>query len=476
MTHPRNLVVLLLLVLSVTVASAPAQAQAQAAEPESAARARGRRMLTEALGSNGAYRLVEGLCEAAPRRFAGTPAAAAAVEWGRQEMERIGLSNVRLEPVTVPRWVRGKVCDVAALAAGGGRVPLRALALGGSVGTPPEGLEAPVVEVDHLDTLKREIAAGSDRFRDRIVFINQAWDATKVSSFESYGEAVQQRVHGASEAAKGGALAVLIRSVTSAPDDAPHTGAMRYQADVPRIPTAALSVVGAERLHALLAEGAVRLRLAMDCRMLPDAPSANVVGEIPGRELPEEIVLIGGHLDAWDVGEGAHDDGAGIAHVLEAARLILASGEAPRRTIRVVLFMNEEWGLSGALAYAAQHADAIDQHVLALESDSGGFAPLGIGVNGEATKAALAPVTDVLEALGLGRLLDGGGGADISPLMAQGVPGVALRVVNDRYFDYHHSEKDTPDKVNPRELARGAATVAILALGVADLEEAPPRE
>lgn len=426
-------------------------------------------MVKEAIRSRESHRLLASLCRSAPRRLSGSPGAAAAVEWARQEMTALGLQNVRLDPVSAPRWVRGSLCRVRVLEPGyAGHPPLAAVALGGSVPTAEGGLAAEVVEVRHSRHL-REL--GREGLTGRIVFFNQPFDDTLPDTFKGYAATVWQRTLGAVEAAKRGAVGVLIRSVTSMPDDVPHTGSMRYKEGVPKIPAAALSVQAAERLSDLLDAGAVRVHMEMDCRTLDPVSSANVVGEIPGREQPGEIVLIGAHLDAWDVGQGAHDDGAGVSHVLEAARLIMKSGPPPRRTVRVVLFMNEENGLAGGRAYASWYRETLDQHVLALESDRGGFAPRGFGVTpSEGYIQALKPVEAVLVKHQLGRVVAGGGGADISPLKAAGVPVMELKVQSDRYFDFHHSAKDVLEAVHPRELARGSAAVAVMAYAVAEME------
>ena len=448
---------------------APALAQKAEIEKPSALQKRGRRMLREAIASRRSHALLASLLETAPGRLSGSPSAARAVAWGRKTMTELGLENVRLEKVMVPRWVRGETCEVTLLHPDGGGEKLAAVALGGSIGTGDGSVEGEVVEVKSLKALRN---LGKKGVTGKIVLWNQPFDDAQTSTFQGYGGAVWQRTIGAVEAGMRGARAVLVRSVTSMPDDVPHTGAMRYKEGVPKIPAAAVSVVAAERLAAALASGRrVRVRMRMDCRTLPDVESANVIGEIRGSVHPEEIVLIGAHLDSWDVCPGAHDDGAGVAHVLEAARLILSSGPRPRRTIRVVLFINEENGLRGGRAYARDHAAEIPSHVLAIETDSGGFAPLGFAVTpARRCLPLLTSIGETLEHLALGHLMGGGGGADISPLRNAGVPVMGLRVVTDRYFDYHHSAKDTLDKVHPRELARGAAAVAIMALGVADME------
>jgi hypothetical protein len=288
---------------------------------------------------------------------------------------------------------------------------------------------------------------------------------------------VDQRGQGAIEAARHGGVGAIVRSMTTRLDDIPHTGAMRYAADVPRVPAAAVSTLGAERLASLLARGPVRVRLELDSRWLSDAPSADVVGEIVGRELPDEVIVLGGHLDCWDVGQGANDDGGGCCQALEALRLLRALELKPRRTIRCVLFMNEENGGRGAAAYRDSVADALDRHVLAIESDGGVGTPRGFGAKctpeGLATLRAIAAL---MEPAGCGELREGGGGADIDPLNEAGrVPVMSLRADGQHYFDLHHSARDTIETVWPREINLGAAAMAAMAYVVAELEQPLPR-
>jgi Zn-dependent M28 family amino/carboxypeptidase len=430
-------------------------------------------MLHLALRERGSYKTLAELVAVAPKRLSGSPGAAAAVEWGRQAMEGLGLDAIRLEPCIVPRWVRGDTCEVWAIAPTE-RVLLASTALGGSIATPPDGIEAPVMEVTTFGQLR----SLGERARGAIVLFNRPFDLTLRNTFTAYSRAAPQRSVGAVEAAKAGGVAALVRSLTSMPDDHPHTGAMNYEDGVTRVPAAALSVVAADRLHDLIERhgDALRVRVVMNCENLDPVPSANVVGEIRGREFPDEIVLIGAHLDAWDLAEGAQDDGAGIAQCLEAARLILATGERPRRTIRVVLYMNEENGLAGGRAYAETHKDSLHRHVVAIETDSGSGPPRGFGVSGGREMIeALAPVAALLGRYQLGGIEPGGGGADISTLAPAGVPLMGLRPAEDRYFDVHHSARDTLDQVHPREISLGAAALAICALTIADMDTPLPR-
>ncbi|MDH5589550.1 MAG: M20/M25/M40 family metallo-hydrolase, partial [Gemmatimonadota bacterium] len=291
----------------------------------------------------------------------------------------------------------------------------------------------------------------------------------------NYGETVQYRGNGAVWAAQAGAVASLVRSVGPASLQTPHTGGMRYDPDVPRIPHAALTVEDAQMLHRMQERGErIEVHLSMEAQTLPDAPSRNVVAEIVGSEFPDEVVVLGGHSDSWDVGQGAMDDGGGIVVAWEAVRLMKALGLRPRRTVRVVLWTNEENGLRGGTRYAEDHAD--ERHVLAMESDGGVFKPAGFGFTGsDRAYEMVREVGRLLDGIGSGTITRGGGGADIGPLMRTGVPGMGLSVDGTKYFWYHHTDADTIDKLDPDEVALCVATMAVMAYVVADLPEALPR-
>jgi len=427
-------------------------------------------LLEEGLARGQAFELLGQLCEAAPHRLAGSSGAVRAVAWSEAAMRRLGFENVRLEPCLVPRWERGDVEELVVVkpeAHAGEK--LAVLALGGSVGTPEGGLEADVLAVTSFE----ELEARSAEARGKLVLFARPMDPAEVQPFAAYGGAVSQRSRGADEASRAGAVGALVRSLTFTLDDEPHTGALNYGGSVEPVPGAALSTLAAERVGAWLAAGeTVRLRLSLSCQRFDDVASHNVVGEIVGRERPEEIVLMGAHLDAWDIGQGAHDDGAGCAHVLEAGRLLRAATSlgAPRRTIRAVLFMNEENGLRGALAYRDAHHAELDRHVLAIESDRGGFLPLGY-----ATDAA-GGALDVLREVWGGAESDRGGGADISVLAEFGVPLAGLYPNPQRYFEYHHSRHDVLFAVGARELELGAIALASMAWLAADYHGEWPRE
>lgn len=432
------------------------------------------RIVREALSHGRAYALLETLCTVAPHRLAGSSGAAEAVRWAKDEMARAGLENVHLEECRVPHWERGEVASLSVVEPADVRdTKLPIVALGGSVGTSPDGVRGEIVEVKSFDELAKLGAA----VKDKIVFFNRPMDPTLLDTFEAYGRAVDQRARGALEAGKLGAVAAIVRSMTNRIDDFPHTGSMRYGTEGPRIPAAAVSTAGAERLAAILQHGAHPiLSLKLDCRELPDAVSSNVVGELRGSRAPDEIVLAGAHLDAWDVGQGANDDGAGCVQCIEALRLVRVLDLRPKRTLRVVLFMNEENGLKGAQAYHDAHAAELGRHVLALESDRGSFAPRGFQTNASPeAMAMLRPIVAAFAATGGSMLASGGGGADTTPLEHDGVTVMEYVPDPQRYFDVHHCQRDTLDSVNPRELELGAALIAAMIQGVADLDEPLPR-
>ena len=452
---------------------APSRGELAAGRVAAADRELADRIVTEALVRGQAYDHLADLVDAAPHRLSGSPGAAAAVEWARQKMEDIGFDDVRLEPCMVPHWERGEIASVRLTApASVAGLELPSIALGGSVPTPIGGIEGEILRVESVEALARV----GDAARGKIVYFARPFASHLRMTFDGYGATVDQRSRGPVAAAKAGAVAVVIRSVGSELDDYPHTGNTNYAEGVPRIPAASISTRAAERLDAWLERGSVRLNLELDCQWHEDAPSFNVVGDYIGKQTPEEIVLLGAHLDGWDVGHGAHDDGAGCAHVLEAVRLLRALDLRPRRTIRVVLYMNEENGLRGARAYREAHAEELGRHVLALESDRGGFTPRGFTTNANArTLEILRDAAAPLAPIGAGEVSPGGGGADISVLAASGVPLVGFLPDGARYFDYHHTASDTLDKVSPREINAGAGAIAVLAHAIADASEAPPR-
>jgi carboxypeptidase Q len=417
-----------------------------------------------ALADNKAIEILRSLVAAAPKRLAGSPGMIAAEQWAMETMREIGFDDVRAEPVMVPNWRRG--VETGAVVSPS-TMPLRITALGGSIATPPDGIEAEVVEVRSFEQLQAMGAAA----KGKVVFFNRPMPRIFRRTGRAYGQAVPQRSNGAVEAAKVGGVFALVRSVTTAIDGYPHTGAMSYQDGVDKVPAACVSTEDADALAKMLAAGPVRVRVKLGCQTLPDVEGHNIVGDYRGSQLPDEVVVIGGHLDAWDLGTGAQDDGAGCAHCLEAIRLLKAMGCRPKRTIRVVLFANEENGLRGARAYAAAHEHEIKDHVAAIETDGGGFTPQGFScsLTGDAA-AAIERLFAPLDRIRAGLFLSGAGsgGADISVLHARGVPCFGLWVDGQRYFDYHHTAVDDLPSVNERELALGAAVVAYAASTLAD--------
>ncbi|MFC6997597.1 M20/M25/M40 family metallo-hydrolase [Rufibacter roseus] len=422
-----------------------------------------RKLYNIALTQGNSYEQLRYLTQNIGARLSGSPQAAAAVEWSRQEMEKMGLDRVYLQEVMVPHWVRG---DKEYAAIVNSRItPARevnVLALGGSVATPANGLTAEVVEVQGIDELKK---LGKKKVQGKIVFFNRPFDQTHIVTGRAYGGAVDQRSSGPSEAGKLGAVGVVVRSMASNTDDFPHTGGLRYADDAPRIPAVAISTKGADLLSSLLKEDEkLRFHMRLNPQWLPDVLSYNVIGEIKGSEKPDEIIVVGGHLDSWDIGEGAHDDGTGVVQSMEVLRLLKQMGYKPKRTIRAVMFMNEENGLRGGTKYAEVAKQRGEKHIAAIESDAGGFTPRGFGITApnEPTFQKLFAWKPLLAPYGLHDIERGGGGADIGPLKDDRVALIGFRPDSQRYFDIHHTANDTFDKVNKRELELGGASMAAL--------------
>lgn len=417
-----------------------------------------RRIYDAALVDNPSYEHLRELTTSFPGRLAHTKNYQGAAAWTESLLKALGCDRTELQPVMVPAWERGATESVEFTTSTGTR-PLTAVALGGSVPTPSEGLTAPVVEVRSLEDLTTADVQG------KIVFFNGAMNPRHINPGLAYGEAGRQRNQGPAAAAKRGAVGVVVRSLTHRLDDVPHTGATTYLPDVPRIPAAALSTLAADKLSAALkAEPSLRVTLRIHSRWLPDAPSANVIGEIRGSEFPDKVILVGGHLDSWDITPGAHDDGAGVIQSIDVLRILKAIGYTPKHTIRCVLFSNEENGLRGALKYAEVAGEKKEVHVLALESDGGGFSARGFNIGNAAGDAHLkaARFKPLFEPYGVHLFQAGRGGADVGPLMAKGNTVAGLIPEAQRYFDIHHTREDTIDKVNQRELELGAAAMAAL--------------
>ena len=420
------------------------------------------RIIAAALADSSAYRRLAELTDRFGHRFSGSESLERAIDWILEKMRTDGLENVRGEPVTVPRWVRG--AERAELVEPIKRA-LPMLGLGGSIATPPGGITAEVLVVNSFEDLERRATDA----RGRIVLFDVP--------FTTYGQTVQYRRNGAMAAGRHGAVASLIRSITPYSMKTPHTGSMAYDTVIPRIPHAALTVEDAMLLHRMQDRGQRPVvKLEMSAQLLPSGQSRNVVAEMVGRERPDEVVVLGGHIDSWDVGTGAMDDGGGSVVAWEALRLLARLGLRPRRTLRVVLWTNEENGLAGGNAYRDAHQNELDRHVLAIESDAGVFAPRGFGFTGsDSAYRVMRWVGSLLKSVGSDSIARGGGGADIGPLMQRGVPGAGLVVDGTRYFWYHHTDADTIDKLDPAEMARCVATLAVMIYVVADLDYRLPR-
>jgi carboxypeptidase Q len=434
------------------LAAAPAAAQ-------DAYRAHADSLIRAATRDSAAWNRMAELVDTFGPRFSGTPELERAIDWVVEQMKRDGLENVHTEPVMVPRWVRGQESATLLHPRAAG---LHMLGLGGSVGTP--GIEAEVLVVGSFAELTRRAAEA----RGKIVLFDVP--------FTEYRETVQYRARGAVEAARVGAVAALIRSVGPFGMQTPHTGSLRYNDSIPRIPGAALSMEDAMMLRRMQDRGQrPRVRLRMGAQTLPDVQSRNVVAEIRGRERPEEVVVIGGHIDSWDVTPGAMDDAGGCVAAWEAVRLMKALGLRPRRTVRVVLWTNEENGIRGGNAYRDAHRAELPNHVLAIESDAGVFAPRGFSITAtDPAFEAVRAIGRLLAPIGADSVGRGGGGADIGPIMALGVPGMGLEVDGTRYFWYHHTAADTPDKLDPRDMARSVAAMAVMAYVAAEMPERIP--
>ena len=430
-------------------------------------RAASDRLIDAALGDSAAHERLSALTDRFGHRMSGSESLERALDWIVTEMKRDGLENVHTEPVTVTHWVRGT--EFAELVSPR-RMPLRMLGLGRSVGTPPAGITAPVLVVRSFAELRARAADA----RGRIVVFNHPFDTT-LHPFTAYGQAVQYRAAGADSATAYGAVAVLVRSVTPRSFRTPHTGGMAY-ADTgrrgPRIPAAAITVEDAKMMQRMQERGErIVVTLKMDARTLPPAQSRNVIAEIRGSERPDEVIVLGGHIDSWDVGQGAMDDAGGSVAAWEAVRLIKELGVRPKRTVRVVLWTNEEIGLAGALAYRDAHRAELDKHIAAMESDNGVFRPYGLVFGGtEAGMAIIRQISPLLRRIGADSVQSGGPQADVSPIFALGVPSLALNVDASRYFWYHHTEADTADKIDPLDMARCVAAMAVVANTLANMD------
>ena len=408
------------------------------------------------------YPWLEYLSNTIGSRLSGSTGAEKAVLYTKAQLETLGLDKVYLQEVMVPKWVRGEK-EIAYLQLGKQKINFQICALGGSVATPKKGVQAGIIEVKSLEELK---ALGAAKVKDKIIFFNRPMDPEYVETFKAYGSCVDQRSSGAREAGLLGAKAVIIRSMNLRLDDLPHTGSTNY-GDIQvaqRIPAAAISTIGAELLSKTLRENPnSTLFFKQSCQTFADVLSYNVVGEIKGSEHPDRIMVVGGHLDSWDLGDGSHDDGAGVVQSMEVLNIFKNIGYKPKNTLRVVLFMNEENGVRGGKEYEIQSNKNNENHIFALESDSGGFSPRGFTIDAdELNFNKISSWSTLFEPYLIHRFVKGHSGVDIGPLQSKHIVKVGLQPDSQRYFDYHHAANDTFDAVNKRELELGAATMASL--------------
>ena len=420
-----------------------------------------KKIFDEALSSNVAYNNLNYLCTKIGGRICGSPQAAKAVDWSKQVMQGMGLDSVYLQELKVHNWKRGNKELANVTSSVYGTKVLSICALGESTGTDDKGILAEVVEVKSMEELK---TLGEAKVKGKIVFFNRPMDPTCYNTFQAYGGAADQRVNGASEASKYGAIGVIVRSLTMANDDFPHTGIMRYKDVKDSIPAVAMSTKGADELSTWLkGDPKLKLHIISNCKFNPEVTSYNVVGEIKGSKYPDQIIVVGGHLDAWDIGQGAQDDGGGAMQSMEVLRLYKALGIKPEHTIRAVMFMDEEVAQRGGKKYAELARKNKEKHIAAIESDRGVLFPTGFSFDtGQDTINKIMQYKKYFEAYGIHNFEKGGSGVDIGPLRGMGFPLIGLVTESQRYFDYHHSPADTFNSVNRREMQLGSAAMAAL--------------
>ena len=422
-----------------------------------------RTIYDNSLTNGKSYQWLDYLSNQIGGRLSGSLNAEKAVYWTKSELEKIGLDKVWLQPVMVPKWVRGNPEFAYIETAPGKTTNVNICALGGSIATPASGLKANIIEVKDFDDLER---LGKSNIEGKIVFYNRPMDETLIDTFKSYGGCVNQRYEGAVHASKYGAVGVIVRSMNLVLDDLPHTGSMTY-GDIPvdnRIPSAAISTNDAELLSTMLKlDNDIKFYFKQNCKQFKDVLSYNVIGELTGSEFPDEYIVVGGHLDSWDLGDGSHDDGAGCVQSMDVIRLLKLSGITPKRTIRVVLFMNEENGTRGAKKYAEESFAKGENHIFALESDAGGFSPRGFYFDTDQKNFnQILTWKDLFKPYLIHFFELGGSGADVGPLKTPNNVLSGLKPDSQRYFDHHHSSSDTFDAINKRELELGAATITSL--------------
>ena len=421
------------------------------------------KVYNEALSNGQSYEWLDYLSNDIGGRLSGSINYDRSVKWGKDELNLIGIDSVWLQPVMIPKWVRGAPEYAHIESSPGNSISVPIAALGGSISTPSIGISANVIEVKSFDELNN---IGKDSISGKIIFFNRKMDPTLINTFQSYGGSVNQRTQGAAKAARLGAIGVIVRSMTTTLDDYPHTGSMYYDGLKlnERIPAAAISTNGAELLSSMLSLNPnIKFFFRQNSKNFPDVLSYNVIGQIDGSERSDEIIVVGGHLDSWDLGDGSHDDGAGIVQSMEVLRILKSLNYKPKRTIRVVLFANEENGLRGGNKYAELAKKNNESHFFALESDAGGFTPRGFSFDtSESEFNALKEFKDLFKEYGADNFIIGGSGADIGPLKDDKIILAGLRPDPQRYFDYHHAASDTFDKINKRELELGAAAMTAL--------------
>ena len=418
-----------------------------------------RKIFNESLGKGKSYEWLRELTTKIGPRLSGSEGAKKAVAWGKNLLESEGYDKVFLQDVMVPHWVRGKK-EEGYILNSKQKTIVPIVALGGSISTSEKGITAEVIEVKTFQELRD---LGKEKCQGKIIFFNRPMDPTKINTFEAYGQAGDQRRSGANEASKMGAIGVIIRSLSNTENDFPHTGSMQYATGVALIPAAALSTNAATLLSKTLKENPnLKFHFRQSCESLPDAPSHNVVAEIKGSEKPDEIIVVGGHLDSWDLAQVAHDDGTGIVQSMEVLRIFKTLNIKPKHTLRVVLFMNEENGTKGGIKYADLAKANNEKHIFAMESDNGGFTPRGFGVQGGSAEILLKikAFHAILSPYGLNEIEKGSGGSDIGPLAPQGTVLLGFKPDPQRYFEYHHASNDRFETVNQRELEMGAASMA----------------
>jgi hypothetical protein len=417
----------------------------------------------EALSNGYSYEWLDYLSNQIGGRLSGSINYDRSVKWGMDELKMINIDTVWLQPVMIPKWVRGAPEYAHIESSPGNTISVPIAALGGSISTPSIGISANVIEVKNFNELK---LIGKDSIAGKIIFYNRPMDPTLINTFQAYGGSVNQRTQGAVEAAKLGAIGVIVRSITTSLDDYPHTGSMYYEGLSlnQRIPAAAISTNGAELLSSMLSLNPnIKFFFRQNSKNFPDVLSHNVIAQINGSEKPDEIIIVGGHLDSWDLGDGSHDDGAGIVQSMEVLRILKDLNYSPKRTIRVVLFANEENGLRGGTKYAEEAKLNNEKHFFALESDAGGFTPRGFSFDtSDKEFKTIKKFENLFVKYGMNNFFIGGSGADIGPLKNGEVILAGLRPDSQRYFDYHHAASDTFDKINKRELELGAAAMTAL--------------